>query len=99
MPRHTAIVLTTSLLPEISAHDAACVRGGAGVDFNSIRQQAAQVCPTTAAKFAHVDPAKVTRTQAQAMGNACLAEMSPLTRVFAKGAIEQGIEKAFPAKK
>lgn len=94
---HTA--LAPASLPEISAHDAARVVGGAGLDFTAIRQQAAQYCPTTAAQFAKVDPSKVTRPQAQAMGNACLAEMSPFTRMFAQGPIQHGIDQAFPGKK
>jgi hypothetical protein len=92
--------MNNETLCELSAVEAAAVVGGAasGVDFNAIRQQAAQYCPTTAAKYANVDPSKVTRAQAQQMGNSCLAEMSPFTRMFAQGPIQDGINKAFPQK-
>ncbi|MFT3697985.1 MAG: hypothetical protein QM831_32895 [Kofleriaceae bacterium] len=76
------------------------VTGGAGTkaDWASIRQQAAQYCPVTAKKYANVDPSTVTRKQAQAMGNSCVAEISPLFRGIAKGRIDDAINQAFPAK-
>jgi hypothetical protein len=72
------------------------VTGGAGVDFNSIRAQAQQYCPQTAQRFSHVNPANVTRSQAEKMGNQCLGEMGSFKAAFARPVIEQAIDTAFP---
>ena len=80
----------------IQIEDLHTVTGGAGVDFNSIRTQAQQYCPQTAERFAHVNPASITRPQAQKMGNQCLAEMGSFKAAFARPVIEQAIDSAFP---
>jgi hypothetical protein len=93
--------LSLSELSQLSIGDLSTVVGGAAgsaADFNAIRQQAAQYCPQTAAKYANVDPAKVTRSQAQQMGNSCVAEISPFLRGVARGRIDDAIDKAFPRK-
>lgn len=74
------------------------VTGGAGskADWAAIRQQASQYCPVTAAKYANVNPDTITRKQAQAMGNSCVAEISPLFRGIARGKIDDAINQAFP---
>jgi hypothetical protein len=83
----------------IASLDLSRVTGGAGApDFNAIREQAQQYCPTTAAKYANTDPASVTRPLAQQMGNACLAEMGPFKATFARGKINSAIDQAYPAK-
>jgi hypothetical protein len=93
--------MTNNSLSELSTIDLSTVVGGAGgsaADFNAIRQQAQQYCPQTAARYAHVDPAKVTRSQAEQMGNSCVAEISPMLRGIARGRIDGAIDKAFPRK-
>lgn len=72
------------------------VTGGAGTDFNAIRTQAQQYCPQTAQRFSHVDPAAITRPQAEKMGNQCLGEMGSFKAAFARPVIEQAINSAFP---
>jgi len=72
------------------------VAGGAKLDFAAVRQQAQGYCPTTAARYANVNPATVTRPVAQQMGNACLAEMGPFKAAFARGPVQAAIEGAFP---
>ncbi len=76
------------------------VTGGAGTkaDWTAIKNQAAQYCPVTAAKYANVDPSTVTRKQATAMGNSCVAEINPLFRGIARGKINSAIDQAFPTK-
>jgi len=76
--------------------DLRTVTGGAGVDFSAVRQQARQYCPQTAAKYAGVDPSKLNRSKAQAMGNSCLAEMGSFKAAFARGTIQDAIDKTFP---
>jgi hypothetical protein len=86
----------------LSDLDLSTVVGGAAgsaADFNAIRQQAQQYCPQTAAKYANVDPAKVTRSQAVQMGNSCVAEINPFLRGVARGRIDDAINQAFPPKK
>ena len=74
------------------------VVGGANLDFNAIKAKAQPYCPQTVAKYSKVDPSKVDRPMAQQMGNACLAEMGPFKASFARGQINDAIDKAFPAK-
>ena len=93
--------MTNISASELSTIDLSTVVGGAAgsaADFNAIRQQAQQYCPQTAAKYAHVDPAKVTRSQAEQMGNSCVAEINPFLRGVARGRIDDAINKAFPRK-
>ena len=85
-------------MTNIAVIDLAAVAGGQATSFNQIREQAQAWCPQTAQRYSHVDPAKVTRPQAQQMGNECLAEMNPLKRLVASGPIQAGIDKAFPRK-
>jgi hypothetical protein len=93
--------MTNISLSELSTIDLSTVVGGAGsgADFDAIRQQAQQYCPQTAAKYAKVDPAKVTRSQAEQMGNSCVAEINPFLRGVARGRIDDAINQAFPPKK
>jgi len=89
-------------LPQLSIGELSTITGGAAgsaADFNEIRRQAQQYCPQTAARYANVDPAKVTRAQAQQMGNSCVAEISPFLRGVARGRIDSAIDQAFPAKR
>ncbi|HET9987205.1 MAG TPA: hypothetical protein VFQ65_01765 [Kofleriaceae bacterium] len=92
--------MTNNSLSELSTVELSTILGGAGsgADFNAIRQQAQQYCPQTAAKYANVDPSKVTRSQAVNMGNSCVAEINPMLRGIARGRIDDAINKAFPAK-
>jgi len=90
-------VMTNHSLSELSTVELSTIIGGAA-DFNAIRQQAQQYCPQTAARYANVDPAKVTRSQAQQMGNSCVAEINPMLRGIARGRIDDAINQAFPAK-
>jgi len=83
-------------MTNIQAIDLATIMGGQGADFDSIRQQAQQYCPQTAQKYSGVKPGQVNRPMAEKMGNECLAEMGPLKAMFARGPIQQGIDKAFP---
>lgn len=92
---HTQI---TASLPELGTRELHTITGGAGPNFNAIRQQAQQHCPRTAAKYAGVDPSSVTRAKAVTMGEACLAEMGPFKAAFARGRIESAINSAFPTK-
>jgi len=86
--------MTASTLTDL---DLTRVSGGAGkLDFGAIRQQAQAYCPTTAARYAKVNPASVTRPVAQQMGNACLAEMGPFKAAFARGTVQSAIDQAFP---
>jgi len=89
-------------LPQLSIGELSTITGGAAgsaADFNEIRRQAQQYCPQTAARYANVDLAKVTRAQAQQMGNSCVAEISPFLRGVARGRIDSAIDQAFPAKR
>jgi len=82
--------------PVISAIDLGRVAGG--VNWEEIKQQAQPYCPQTVEKYGSMDPSKVDRPLAQQMGEACLAEMKPGTRLFAKGKIHKAIDEAFPPK-
>jgi hypothetical protein len=99
--REIGPVMTNNSLSELSLGELSTITGGAAgsaADFNAIRQQAQQYCPQTAAKYANVDPAKVTRSQAVQMGNSCVAEINPFLRGVARGKIDDAINHAFPAK-
>lgn len=94
---------TRSILPlpqgisqAIAQVDLHRVLGGAGLDFAAIRQQAEPYCPSTAAKYARVDPASVNRSLALRVGNECLTEMGPFKATFARGPIQGAINRAFP---
>jgi len=94
--------MSNTSLSELSINELSIITGGAAgsaADFNEIRRQAQQYCPQTAARYANVDPAKVTRAQAQQMGNSCVAEISPFLRGVARGRIDSAIDQAFPAKR
>ena len=94
--------MSNTSLSELSISELSTITGGASgsaADFNEIRRQAQQYCPQTAARYANVDPAKVTRAQAQQMGNSCVAEISPFLRGVARGRIDSAIDQAFPAKR
>ena len=80
----------------ISVDDLSCITGGA--DWSSIKQQASQYCPVTAAKYANVNPSTITRGKAQQMGASCVQEISPMFRGIARGQINDAINQAFPAK-
>ena len=81
---------------QLSDLDLGCVAGAANLDFAAIRRQAQAYCPTTAARYGHVDPASVNRPLAQRMAGECLAEMGPLRAAFARGPIQGAIDRAFP---
>ena len=73
------------------------VTGGVSrTDFNAIRDQAKDYCPQTAQRFARVNPATITRPQAEKMGNQCLAEMGSFKALFARPVIEDAINSTFP---
>ena len=72
------------------------VTGGAGVSqsWEQIRQAAAPHCPNTVA--AHPNAPK-SRSQAQAIGNQCIAEMGSFKAAMGgREKIQQGIDAAFP---
>jgi hypothetical protein len=89
--------MPSNIFTEIASSDLSNITGGVNAaDVQAIKQQAAQYCPVTAAKYASIDPAKVTRAQATQMGNSCVAEISPMLRGIARGRIDGEINKAFP---
>jgi hypothetical protein len=91
--------MPTNNFSAISVDDLACITGGAGTaDWASIKQQASEYCPVTAAKYANVNPSTITRAKAQQMGTSCVQEISPLFRGVARGRINDAINQAFPAK-
>ena len=90
-----------NIFMEIMSSDLSNITGGVNAaDVVAIKQQAAQNCPVTAAQYANVDPAKVTRGQATQMGDSCVAEIGaergPLFSGIARGRINTAINKAFP---
>jgi hypothetical protein len=90
--------MLSNTFSEITSLELSNVSGGtqpSAADIASIKQQAQQYCPVTAAKYASVNPATVTRSQAEAMGNSCVAEISPFLRGVARGRIDGAIDKAF----
>jgi len=90
--------MTNLSFSEITSNELSLITGGAGnaAEIASIRKKAEQYCPNTAARYASVDPAKLTRGQAQKMGNECVAEINPFLRGAARGQIDTAIDKAFP---
>jgi hypothetical protein len=94
MTKHDSITAPS----EITEHDIHRVAGGAALDFNAVRTQAQAYCPTTAARYAGVNPASVTRPVAQRMGNECLTEMGSFKAAFARGPMQHAIDQAFPPK-
>lgn len=93
--------MTHTAFAPVSSADLDGVSGGAApaLDFNGIRQQAAQYCPATAARFGNVNPATVNRSTAQTMANQCLSEMGPFKAMFARAPVQQAIDSAFPRTK
>lgn len=83
-------------MTNLASFDLATIVGGQATSFDQIRQQAQQYCPQTAQRYSGVNPSQITRPLAQRMGNECLAEMGPIKAMFARGPIQQGIDKAFP---
>jgi hypothetical protein len=91
--------MPSNIFTEISSSDLSNITGGVDAgEVAAIQQQAQQYCPVTAAKYANVDPAKVTRSQAVQMGNSCVAEINPAFRGIARGRIDGAINHAFPTK-
>jgi hypothetical protein len=88
--------MPSNTFTEISSTDLSNITGGVNAaDVEAIKQQAQKACPVTAAKYANVDPATVTRAQATQMGNSCVQEISPMLRGIARGRIDGAINKAF----
>lgn len=89
--------MPSNTFTEIASIDLSIIVGGVNAaDVAAIKQQAAQYCPVTAATYANVDPAKITRSQATHMGTSCVQEISPMFRGLARGRIDSAINKAFP---
>jgi hypothetical protein len=85
---------------DISLDDLDRVCGGINAtQWASIKQEAAQHCPTTAAKYGSMDPSKITRGVAQKMANSCVAEMPFWEQGIARGQINSALSQAFPPKK
>ena len=83
-------------MTELSLDVLSTVIGGAGASQNwaQIRQAAAPHCPQTVAQH---PTAPKTRSQAQAIGNACLAEMGPFkASMGGRDKIQGAIDSAFP---
>lgn len=84
------------MLDAISLDDLTNVTGGAGAAarWEEIRTAAAPHCPNTVAR---VPQPPTTRAQAQAIGNACLAEMGAFKAAMGgRARIQAGIDAAFP---
>lgn len=83
------------MLENISTEALQNVTGGAAPSWSAVRDAAAPHCPNTVAKFS-TPPAN--RAQAQAMGNACIAEMGSMKADMFGGRqkIQAGIDAAFP---
>jgi hypothetical protein len=84
------------MLEAISLEALSDVVGGAGANakWSGIQQAAQPHCPHTVA--AH-PTAPTTRSQAQAIGNACLAEMGSFKAgLGGRAKIQAGIDAAFP---
>ena len=75
------------------------VVGGANASatWADIRRQAAPHCPQTVARFTSMPK---TRSQAQKIGNACIAEMGSFKAGIGGGRrkIQAGIDEAFPSR-
>jgi hypothetical protein len=89
--------MQSNIFIEISSSDLSNITGGVDAgEVAAIQQQAEKACPVTAAKYANVDPATVTRKQAVQMGNSCVAEITPMLRGLARSKIDGAINHAFP---
>lgn len=89
--------LSNDVFETLTGRELLSTSGGAGkLDFNAIRAKAKDYCPQTVAAYGNVDPASVTRPKAQRMGEACLAEMGSFKASFARGPMQDAIDKAFP---
>jgi hypothetical protein len=83
-------------MQEIAIDVLSTVTGGAGLaqTWSQIRSEAAPHCPQTVAKHPH---APATRSEAQRIGNACLAEMGSFKAAMGgRAKIQAGIDAAFP---
>lgn len=83
-------------MQDISIDVLSSVVGGANLaqTWNQIRTEAAPHCPQTVAKYPH---APASRSQAQQIGNACLAEMGSFKAAMGgREKIQAGIDAAFP---
>jgi hypothetical protein len=72
------------------------VTGGAGLSakWNEIRAQAQPHCPQTVARYSN---APTSRTQAERIGSACIAEMGSFKAAMGgREKIQAGIDAAFP---
>jgi hypothetical protein len=84
------------LMTELSLDVLSTVTGGAGASqsWEQIRQAAAPHCPQTVAQH---PAAPKSRSQAQAIGNACLTEMGSFKAAMGgRDKIQAGIDAAFP---
>lgn len=82
------------MLDSISLDALATVCGGAGQNWADIRAAAQPHCPNTVA--AHPSAPR-NRQQAQAIGNACIAEMGSFkANLGGRARIQEGIDSAFP---
>lgn len=86
------------MLPTIESLALSTVSGGAGnvaSQWAQIRADAQPHCPNTVAANPR---APSTRAQAQAIGNACIAEMGSFKAAMGgRSRIQAGIDEAFPA--
>jgi hypothetical protein len=83
---------------EIASLDLSAVVGGtqpSAAQITAIKQQAQEYCPVTAKRYANVNPATVTRAQAQDMGDSCVAEITPFLRGAARSRINGALNDAF----
>ncbi|MBX3158181.1 MAG: hypothetical protein KF773_19595 [Deltaproteobacteria bacterium] len=85
------------MLEAITLDTLVSVTGGAGnvaQQWSQIRSAAQPHCPNTVARFPN---APANRAQAQAIGNACLAEMGSFKAAMGgQSRIQAGIDAAFP---
>ena len=87
------------MFSHLSLESLSSIIGGAGAaqSWAQIREAAAPHCPQTVA--AHPN-APANRSQAQAIGNACLAEMGSFKAAMGgREKIQAGIDAAFPARR
>lgn len=83
----------------LSLADLESVRGGiSAAQWTQIKDQAAPYCPNTVRKYGNLNPATLTRSKAQSIGNACVAEMPGWEQGFARGQINSLLDQAFPKK-
>jgi len=93
--------MLSNTFSEITSLDLSAIVGGTqptAAQINDIKHQAQEYCPVTARRYANVNPATVTRDQAVAMGNSCVAEINPFLRGVARGRIDGAINDAFGPK-